>query len=479
MSDPVQDTITRTQERLSTGFFNPVTRDEVLSIAADLDALTPSQRQQVIEGLSDEDLDKLAGEIMDTTPIIGGLNADERQALFADFAVGLDGEQLGRIAEAFATTGGNTEGFTPIDQLAAAVALHSGVRQKLEFIEQLAPLTTDNPSFYTTNFGSVTTTGSDAEASAVGAVIASMQGQSVTRALSLLDDQQLQAVIDSSVQVNTFQAGRGGMTLTWNTGSYEAIMDAVATARSVGGTSPLDSAEQRARVFDAAGNALAEIDSTNSVIGGLVVVGKDDAMASVTQGMTQVLQSDTTGIVTELTYDQRFDEGTAMTAYAKAMLNSGGVEKLAEIMLQLQMGNDGTQNPVDRLEEQIDLGGGRTINANAGALGYFVGSVYAATGQISSNIADQQTLITAVLKSTLTVIDKSKVGGPLAGMVAAVAKEWVGIGVEMALDDPGAGPAQRLEDAAIPADPATNNRAISDAANSAFDDSISKVRRNN
>ncbi|MEM6265955.1 MAG: hypothetical protein AAF707_00390 [Pseudomonadota bacterium] len=479
MSDPVQNTIDRTQERLSTGWTDwAVTPGDLRNIAADLDALTPSQRQEVIEGLSDDDLQKLAGEIMQTRPLIGGLSSGERQELFTDLARGLDGTQLARVAEAFATTGGDSDGFTPIGELAAAVATHSGTQQKLDFIAELAPLTTDSTSFSSTGIGYSNSTYADAQANAVGTVIASMRGQAVTQALNILDDAQLQAVIDTSVQANMSTASASGgiaASMSWDTSGYEGIMEAVATARTVGGSSPIDSVEQRARVFDAAGNALAEIDDTSTIIGGLTVIGKSDTMAAVTQGMTEVLESDTTGIVSELAYDQRFDEGNAMTAYSKAMLQSGQEQELGEIMGRLQFGNNLNENPIARLEAQVDVGNGGTINANAGTLGYFVGSVHAATRQVSSDIAEQQALVSDVLGAALGFIDFGAVGPA----VDFASKQLITASVEAAINDTGSAPAERLEDAAIPADPETNNRAISDAANSAFDDSISKVIRNN
>ncbi len=482
MANPVQDTLARTQDRLSTGWDDwAVTPADLRGIATDLDSLSPSQRNAVVEQLTDEDLQRLAGEIMQTRPLIGGLGASERQELFADLARGLDGDQLGRLAEAFATTGGNSDGFTPIGELAQAVATFSGTDQKLAFLAELAPLTTDSTAFVDTGLGYTNTTYADSQASAVGTVLASMRGQAIAEGLSLLDDRQLQAVINSSVEASSFRSSMGRNTTathTWDTAGFENIMEAVSSARPIAGSSSVDAAEQKARVFEAAGNALAEIDGTSTIPGGLVVMGKDITMQAVATEMADLLQSDTTGIMTELTYDARLDEGTAMTAFSKVMLNTGGEERLGEIMLQLQMGNDGSQNPVDYLEQQTVLGPGRTINANAGALGYFVGSVYAGAEQISSDIAAQQELVTGMLQSVLTVIDKSGVGGRLTAMSASLARVWVGDAVSAAINDPGASPAQRLEDAALPVN-AANDRAVSDAANSAFDDSISKILRNN
>lgn len=115
MADPVHDTISRAQDRLSTGWRDwAVTPGDLKTIARDFESLTPAQRNEAIAGLSDDDLQKLAGEMMQSLPLTGGLGSAERQDFFNDLARGLDGEQLCRAAAAFAGTGGLSAGFTPV-----------------------------------------------------------------------------------------------------------------------------------------------------------------------------------------------------------------------------------------------------------------------------------------------------------------------------------------------------------------------------
>ncbi|MBX7482725.1 hypothetical protein [Qipengyuania qiaonensis] len=474
MTDPVQDTISRTQERLSSGLFNPVTPGELRSIASDLDALPPAQRQEVIEGLSDDDLQKLAGEIMQSRPIIGGLGSAERQELFADLARGLDGTQLARVAEAFSTTGGDSDGFTPIGELAAAVATHGGTQQKLDFIAEIAPLTTDSSGFSSTSIGSSTSTFADAEANAVGTVVASMRGQAVTEALSLLDDTELQAVIDSSIESNITTSSMGmasASSLSWDTESYTAIMEAVASASSVGGTSPIDSVEQRARAFDAAGTRLAEVDDVGS-LPGFTVIGKSDTIAAVVDDMSDVLGSNTTGITLELSQDGRFDDGAAMIAYAKGMLESGQADALGETMARLQLGNDLTGNAVDQLESQITLADGTELYATAESLGYFMASTYTATEQITADVEAQRQLAADVVGGLLKFIDT----GPAGPVVDFVSKRVISASVDAVIGDPTSDAADILRDTALPLNPETNNRMISSEAFQAFTSQITSVR---
>lgn len=487
MSDPVQATIQRTQERLSTSLRDWwVTPNDLRSIARDFDALTPAQRNRAMAGLSEANLDTLAGEMMQSRPLVGGLGTGERRDFFDDLARGLDGQQLGRLAGSFARTDGQSDGFTPVGELARSVADHGGTQAKLDFIRQLAPQTTDNPSHTDTGLGYSSTVYADSQASAVATVLGSLGGQAATQGLAALSNQQLDAVVNSSVQGTTFHsslgigmgAGPGPATINWDASRFGELMDAAASARSIGGAGAVNATEQQARVFNAAGRTLAGVDDTNSVLGGLVVTGKDATITQMTGGMTRLLESDTTGITANLAYDERSFGGQAMTAYAKGLLDTGQSPVLGEVMSRLQLGNDGTANAVERLEQQVDLGSGRTRNANAGALGYFTGSVYAATTQVSADVAAQQEMVTNVLKSALTVVDKTQPWGRPVGIAASVAKEWVAMGVRGVIADEGAAPAQRLERAALPYNP-QGDLAVSDAAFSAFNDRIVQVERAN
>jgi hypothetical protein len=87
---------------------------------------------------------------------------------------------------------------------------------------------------------------------------------------------------------------------------------------------------------------------------------------------------------------------------------------------------------------------------HAEALGHFVGSIYAASAQITKDQAEQAEYATAIIKSALTVVDKSKIGGPATGTAASVAKEYVSLAMKAALMTQDLSTAQMWEKASIP-----------------------------
>jgi len=164
------------------------------------------------------------------------------------------------------------------------------------------------------------------------------------------------------------------------------------------------------------------------------------------------------------------------------MLESGQQDKLGEQMAKLQLGNGLNENAVARLDQSITVPGsnGQTRRENAGALGYFVGSVYSAAASISKDVKQQQEEVTAVLKSVLTIVDKAKVGGPAAaavGTTASVAKEWVQFAVRGAIQDPGSSAATQLEHGALPINSATGELGVGDNVTNAFNTSLDRVQR--
>ena len=117
------------------------------------------------------------------------------------------------------------------------------------------------------------------------------------------------------------------------------------------------------------------------------------------------------------------------------MLNANEFNTLGEIQAQLLLGNGkNAADPVARFEESTAAPSGQPRLANAELAGYFSGAVSAAARSISSDARQQAELITAVLKSALTVVDKAGVGGRVGGTIASVAKEWVQFPVRAAMD---------------------------------------------
>lgn len=481
MVTPVQQSAVNdiTRKLDTSGWFNTVTHGEMNDVAARLKGLNAADADAVIDELARTgQLDRLAKEGVDGSWFgNGGWSASERRAVFADLSGKLDGSSLARLSNAFAATdpkGADGHGY--VTELGAAVASHASASVKVDYVAALASRTTDRPSYSNIGLGVSISHDSDAEAAAIGTVIGSLRGGQAEAAFRVLDPQQTRAVLRAGIDATLTSTAMGGTaanTLTWNTSGARGVLDAAAT---------IGDADLKARLFDAGADTLRSVRDTNSIFGGLTVMGKDKALDDLTGGLTRVLDSDVTGVTRELAYNQETADGSDMAAYAKQMLNSGQAAHLGEQMAKLQLGNRLNENAVARLDIAVGVSGsnGQQRRENAGALGYFVGSVYSATASISKDVRQQQEMVTAVLKSALTVVDKAKVGGPAAlavGTTASVAKEWVQFAVRAAIADPGSGAATRLERAALPVNGRTGELGVGDNVSNAFNTTLSRVQR--
>jgi hypothetical protein len=481
MVTPVQQAaIDKINHKLdSSGWFNTVTHGEMNDVAATLKGLSATDADAVIDELARSGkLDTLAKEGVDDGWFgTGGWSKDERQALFTDLAGKLDGQSLARLSDAFAATDkGGADGHGYVTELGAAVASHASASTKVDYVRALAAETTDHPTYSDVGLGMSTSHDSDAEAAAIGTVIGSLRGAQAEAAFRALDPAQTRAVMRAGVDATLTSTAMGeaaSNTLTWSTGETRQVLEAAA---SVG------DADLKARLFDAGVDTMRSVRDSNSVFGGLTVMGKDKALNDLTGGLTKIIDSDTTGVMRELTYNQETADGSDMAAYSKQMLESGQQDKLGEQMAKLQLGNGLNENAVARLDQSITVPGsnGQTRRENAGALGYFVGSVYSAAASISKDVKQQQEEVTAVLKSVLTIVDKAKVGGPAAaavGTTASVAKEWVQFAVRGAIQDPGSSAATQLEHGALPINSATGELGVGDNVTNAFNTSLDRVQR--
>ena len=477
MPDPVQDAANVIDSRMETGFLNPVTNGEIKDVVQEITALPAGQADELVDRLAaDGTLDRVAGEVMDGSILgLGGLSTDERQAFFADMAGKLDGDSLGRLSDAFAGTDGDSGGFEPVTELGSAVATHASPQTRVDYIASIqSGIETGNRADFGIGYSS--SSGTDAEAVAAGEVLGSLRGTYAEDGFRTLGDD-LPAVLSSSIdeRLMTVASSAGSSTsVSWNADNYEAIMGAAAS---------MSDADLKAQVFDSGVEILRQVRDTDTVIGGLTVMGKDETMARIADGLTNIINSDTTGVMRELTFNAQTRDGSDFAAYAKEMLQQGREAELGEQMGRLQVGNNGTENAVDRLYQSEDVPfTEQTRLPNAASLGYFVGSVHAAVTSIDADVAQERQMTTALLKSTLAVVDKaSGLGGPVTGLTvgtsAAVAKEWVQVAVDGAITNENADAGVRLESAALPVDSRTGETGVGSDVVSAFEDTLATVNR--
>lgn len=475
MPDPVQNATQTIDARMASGLFNPVTHDDIRAVTDQISALPAADADRLVDQLAATGkLDDIAKEAMDGSVLgLGGLSTDERQAFFADMAGKLDGQSLTTLSNAFARTDESSHGYTPVTELGSAVAIHAAPQTKVDYLSAIAS-GAETGSHADIGFGYSGVNMVDAEARAAGEVLGSLQGHYAESGFQALGTH-LPAVLTSAIDGDmTTVAGYGGSatTVSWNAENYEAIMGAAAS---------MGNSDLKAQVFDAGVDTLRSVRDTNTILGGLTVVGKDDALKTMTDGLSSVINSDTTGVMRELALNGSTRDGNDFAAYAKEMLNQDRTAELGQQMGRLQVGNDGTENAVDRLyahETLPNTANQQTRLPNAAALGYFVGGVAAAVKSLDGDVAQQQATTTAVLKAALTVVDKAKIGGPIAaavGTAASVAKEGVQFAVNAAISNPHADASATLAHAALPIDPRTGETGVGSAVVNEFTSAMTNV----
>ncbi len=463
----------------ASGWLHPMTHDRVASAVGALTSpsLSPADANATIHNLAHTgDLDTLAKDLLGGGSYFGrgALSTTERGRFLADMAGKLDGKALADLSGALARTDRESGGHQYVAELGEAVAAHASPKAKLDYIRALSAKTTDQPSYNQLSIGGAAINYSDAEAVAVGDVLGSMRGAQAAQAFAALTPVQTRAVLTSAIEGKQSISGSlmpgGGSTsvLTYNASRFDRIMDAAASTGD---------ARLKANVFDAGVSTLRSVRDTNSIFGGLTVIGQDATLKSMAAGLTRIVESDPNGVMGHLAYDRKTFDGGAFSTYAKEMLQSGQQAGLGNIMAHLQLGNDLQGNAITRFEATAPSPSGDIRHPTADALGYFVGAVYKASESISSDVRAQQDMATAVIKTALTVIDKSKLGGPAAGTAASIAKEWVSYAARAAIADPGNSAATQWERASLPIDPKTDQLAVGDASRTLFGHVIEETRR--
>ncbi len=450
------------------GWFNTVTHDEVNDVAAKLKGLSATDADAVIDEMQRSgELDRFASEAVDGSWFgNGGYTDNERRDMFTDLAGKLDGDSLAKLSNAFAKASSGEDGYNRVGELADAVASHGSSAAKVDYVKALAAQSTDGKGLDGTTFGGSWSREVDAEASAIGKVIGSMRGAQAEAAFGALDQDQLRAVMNTGIDQSN-QYSQGGVITSFDAKGFQSVMDAAASTSN---------ADLKARIFDAGADALRTVRDTQGVGLGQNSPDRKETLSTVTDSMTKLLDSDTTGITRELTYNTETQDGSDLAAYAQVMIADGKEAKLGEQMARLQFGNDLQGDPIARLNQTTNVNG-QERRENAGTLGYFTGAIYAGAAAHSKDVKAQQEVVTAVLKSVLTVVDKAGVGGKAVGTAASVGKEWVQFAVRAAIADPGATAAQKLERAALPQDPQTGELGVGDPVADAFNTTLSRVQR--
>lgn len=361
----VDQALSDIRDNLDQGFFSDVTHGDLTDINGTLAGLTSDERNHVIAGLSDSELNTWTGEIDNGGGVFGlteGLSSDERRDLHASMAQSLDGQQLARVYNAYDNRDQRLE-------LVGALATHGTADARVDFVDRLSEGTTDDAGAinsegfitYSTNLG-------DTEARGVADLLGSLGGNdaALTDAYSRLTDDQLNAVFEAAAQ-HEMHTGFGSTLPTY---SY----DAAPMTRMIDAATTSGNADLKARVFEFAGRHLDTISGANGLL--TPTVGAHDAASAIRGSMETLLDTDANGVVEGLEKD--YQAGKGMSAFLQQTLGEdGGADTVRDYVAQLILDNDLSGNALDRFTSGVNQDGG-VFYPSAERLGYFAGSLHQA-----------------------------------------------------------------------------------------------------
>ena len=372
------------------GFWGTAHNSHLHQINDLLKNLPPAEADQVLSKLSSGDLNKWASEV-NGGGIFGarGLAQDEKTDLFNLFAKDLDGTQLARASSAF----GNREDVIALGQ---SVAQYATPEAKVQYIQQLAGQTTANTTDHQVGLLSQTSFYGNAQAVAVGNVLASLKGnaQAIDKAVGSLDDTQLQAVVQAAEnQTSTHNTGDQGPSLIQTDAkSLQSILSAVATSND---------AATKARVFEAGVKGLTDIQDTNQPLTPNVGAAGDAKL--VQQGLTDILNSDTRGVTDRL--NTKDASGHTLATYLKQVVTDDPSANNGIIGGQIaQLQGAGTGMTAKQfIGTPLQDQSGPPYYRNAENLGYYSGAVQAAIRSRTSDAKTQGDIVNNIFSTAVSV----------------------------------------------------------------------------
>lgn len=367
-----------------------VSKGDLKDIQKTFADLNAAEANEVFSKLSADDVKKYADEL---SGIMGGYGENDKQELFNELAGKLDARNLARLGDALlAREDGKKIDTSDVKLLSEAIAKNAPDAVKAEYLGVISGRIEKDEEF------------------ALGAaqILASLKNnpQALETAVQNLSDGQLKAVVAAASQ-ETFS----GNPLN---GTPQVSYDTKPLVDLLGAVSGSQNASLKARVFEAAALQMKEISEAGSALPTVVALGKDAEVAQVRTALTNLLQSDATGIVTKL---EKKNTAQGMTAYLKSMLGNGEGDKVRELIASLVKGNDSSENPAARIETNFGTPE-KPIYQNARTLGFFAGSIFSATKQITDDVNKQADIIKNIFSAGFGAAGAAN---PASGVAASIA----------------------------------------------------------
>jgi hypothetical protein len=432
------------------GVFGTSRNEHLHQIDGVLNAAPPADVNRIVSKLGDDDLKQWAGDI-NSGGIFGaqGLSGDEKGSLMQTLAKDLDGGQLARMSKAF-------DNRDDVIALGKAVAQSSSADVKVAYVKALAPAAGDRENKTDAGFGTSSSVSGDKEAYAIGEVLTSLKGNpaAFNEALGALGADKLGSVVkalENERMTTTSAQGNAAISFSHDPSPLKALLDAGAAA----GT-----AENKAALFQAASPAITEIRASNTLLS--PNPGADASAATVTAGLTALLDSDVRGVVDRLNTDE--STGKSLATYTQQVLRenpsaSNGI--LGRQLAQLQGVGTG-RAPAQYIGQPVKDGQGHDFYRNAENLGYYSGAVQAGINKTTADAKAQGDIFKNIFTAGLFAGSAAFPGAPVAVKVAVPLVN--GLGGQSFLDAAASVSAgnRSLRDAfgeaALPHDPTSQDR---------------------
>lgn len=439
----VADAVSLIKDRLSEGFLGDVSHGDLSDIQNSIRGLNTGEANEAFRGLSDGDLKKWADELDGT---LGSFSKEEKKTLFNELAGKLDGQQLARFMNALGDRD-NIQAFSD------SIGNNASGATKADMIGRMAENSERNEGL----------------AIGIAEIIGGMSNnpRDLERALQNLTQPQLAAIMRAASQEeihSTPSLSPGGGGSVYTTFNPQPLADMINAVSRTG------NAELKANVFQAASLELKRIEEAGGIFN--PVAGRGDAAAMVRNSLTNLLNSDTTGIMTEL--EHNFRNGDGITAYVKSMLNSGQTEQLGNVIAKLSKGDDLTGNPLTRFGSQVRGTDGNPHYQNAQVLGYFAGALFSGAKQITSDRSKQADMLKNVFG---TIAGATGAANPAAGVASSIVNGLTSAIVGEVTDGLNKGTMdmeEALEQLIFPRNPTTGDT-YEGAAEADYDSAFSRV----
>lgn len=375
----VDAAVSSIKDSLSQGILDwDVTHGDLDNIKNQFNDLNPSETNAAFDDLSADDLKNWNQEL---NGLSGGYDKDERQQVFNDLAAKLNG---GNAARMF----GAMENELDKQAFAHSVGQNAAPQAKTDFINaQLGSVETDKNA-----------------ALAVAEVIGGMKNNpaELQGVLSQMSPAQLTAVMKSASVETTTYSPDGVPVTSFDPAPLAAMIDAAAG---------ISNPEMKADVFQ---NGALEMKRIGDA-GGIFNPTFGNETEGVRDALTNLLNSDTTGVTTAL--EANYRDGNGLTAYVKEMLDSDQAPAIGQLIAKLAKGNSLTENPMTRFNAESIGSDGKPFKQNAQVLGFFSGAVLAAAKQITTDEKAQGDILKNVFG---TIAGAAGAANPAAGVASSI-----------------------------------------------------------